>query len=130
MRTLLRANVVLVALLAGHIADHALHQTGPGLPLAASIPGLAGAAAAVASLVATARRETWAPVFAALVGVATALGFVAIHIAPHWSMFSDPYAGRSVDALSWSEMLLTLSAGLYLAITAIRSPKMPVATAR
>jgi hypothetical protein len=121
MQRLLIANVVLVALLGGHIADHAFHQTGPGLPLAAGIPGLLGAAAAVVSLVMTARRAPYAVPFAALVGVATAIGFVVIHIAPHWSMFSDPYADRSVDAISWTEMLMTLFAGGLLAFQAART---------
>ena len=45
----------------------------------------------------------------------TALGFVAVHLAPHWSMFSDPYADRDLDAGSWIQMLAALAAGAWLA---------------
>ena len=64
----------------------------------------------------------------AQLGLATALGFVAIHLAPHWSMFSDPYPDRYLDAGSWIQMSANLAAGLWLAyegwrVTATRRPE-------
>lgn len=120
MRPLLLANGLLAILLAGHVADHALRQPADEqLSLVASLPGLLGAVAVFASLALVARRARAAAPIAFAVGLLTAAGFVAVHLAPRWSMFSDPYADRRLDAGSWAEMLLALAAGLVLAVTAL-----------
>jgi uncharacterized membrane protein YeaQ/YmgE (transglycosylase-associated protein family) len=121
--------VVLVGLLAGLIADHVFRQTGSGLSAAASAPGLVGALLAVGSLVLAARRDPRAAPVAAVVGLLTALGFVAIHLAPHWSMFSDPYYDRSLDAVSWAEMLVTLASGLALSAVGVAAVRSQALTA-
>jgi hypothetical protein len=119
VRRLLIANAALVVLLVGHIADHSLRQpAGAQLSLSASFPGLLGTLLAVISLALVARDAKHAPQFAGFIGLATALGFVAIHLLPHWSMFSDPYRSRYLDAGSWIEMLAALSCGLLVAIEA------------
>lgn len=121
MRRLLIANIALAALLAGHIADHALRQpAGDQLALLGSLPGLLGAAAVFVSLAFVARRTRHAAQFAGIIGLLTAFGFVAVHLAPHWSMFSDPYPDRHLDAGSWIEMLAALAGGLWVAIEALR----------
>jgi hypothetical protein len=121
VRRLLIANAALAALLAGHVADHALRQpAGEQLGLVASLPGLLGTVAVFVALMLVARETKNAAQFAGLVGLATALGFVAVHLAPHWSMFSDPYADRHLDAVSWIEMLAALACGLLVAVEAIR----------
>jgi hypothetical protein len=61
------------------------------------------------------RRHPRAPVYCAAVGVWTALGVSASHLAPHWSAFSDPYPALSLDALSWVAMLSEVVAALALA---------------
>jgi hypothetical protein len=119
VRRLLIANAALAVLLLVHIADHALRQpAGDQLGLLASLPGLLGTIAVFVSLGLVARRQRWAPRIAGAVGLLTAAGFVAVHLAPHWSMFSDPYAERAVDAGSWAQMLASLAAGAVLALTA------------
>ncbi len=119
MRRLLIANAALAALLVLHIADHALRQPADEqLSLPASLPGLLGTVAVFVSLAVVARRQRWAAQVAGVVGALTALGFVAVHLAPQWSMFSDPYMDRTLDAGSWAEMLLSLAAGAVLALTA------------
>ncbi len=121
MRRLLIANAALAALLAGHVIDHVARQPADEqLGFAASLPGLLGTAAVFVSLVLVARGTKHAAQFAGLVGLATALGFVAVHLAPHWSMFSDPYADRYLDAGSWIEMLAGLACGLWVAAEALR----------
>lgn len=121
MRRLLLANIALAILLAGHIADHALRQpAGEQLSRVASLPGLLGALAVFVSLALVALRYRRAPQIAGAIGILTALGFVAVHLAPHWSMFSDPYADRSLDAGSWIQMLASLTGGLVLAFEAWR----------
>jgi hypothetical protein len=121
VRRLLIANIALAALLAAHVADHTLRQpAGDQLGLVASLPGLLGTVAVFASLALVARGTRHAAQFAGVVGLLTALGFVAVHLAPHWSMFSDPYADRYLDAGSWIEMLAALAGGLLVAIEALR----------
>ena len=128
MRRLLVADAALAALLVVHIADHTVRQpAGAQLGLVASLPGLLGTVAVFITLVLVARGQRWAPQLAGALGLATALGFVAIHLAPHWSMFSDPYPDRYLDAGSWIEMSASLVAGLWLAyegwrVTATRRP--------
>ncbi len=126
MRRLLIANVALALLLATHIVDHVVRQpAGDQLSLTASLPGLLGAASIFASLVFVARGHPRAPQNAGVLGLLTARGFVAVHLAPHWSMFSDPYADRRLDAGSWIGMLAALAGGLLLAYDARRVRRAP-----
>jgi hypothetical protein len=116
MRRLLIANATLAVLLAIHIADHALRQPADEqLSLAGSLPGLLGAAAVLASLGLVAQGRRHAPQIAGSLGLLTAAGFVVVHLAPHWSMFSDPYADRHLDSGSWIQMLTALAGGVWLA---------------
>lgn len=120
VRLLLAANALLAVLIGAHIADHTLHQH-MATPAALTGPGVAGAIAVVASLALTLSGRREAAPFAALVGIATAVGFVAIHLAPHWSLFSDSYFEHHRDALSWASMLGALAAALLLTAAAARA---------
>ena len=121
MRRLLLANLALGVLLAGHVADHALRQPAEDqLSLVASLPGLLGTIAVVVSLALVVCGYRHARQVAGTVGLLTALGFVAVHLAPHWSMFSDPYPDRDLDAGSWIQMLATLTGGLLVVYEAGR----------
>ncbi len=128
MRRLLAANAALAALLVVHIADHTVRQPADAqLGLVASLPGLLGAVAVLITLALVARGWRHAPLAAGAIGLMTGLGFVAVHLLPHWSMFSDPYADRYLDAASWIQMSANLAAGLWLAyegwrVTATRRP--------
>lgn len=55
---------------------------------------------------------------ARVVGVLTAVGFVVIHLLPHWSLFSDPFYGKGLDVVSWLEMLAALVGGAVQATVA------------
>lgn len=127
MRRLLFANLALAILLAGHIADHTLRQSGgTQLGLAASLPGLLGAGAVFVSLAFVVAGYRYAPQIAGTIGLLTALGFVAVHLAPDWSMFSDPYEDRYLDTVSWIQMLASLAGGLLVAFEARRLVGRPV----
>ncbi len=119
MRRLLCANALLAALIGAHIADHVTRQHGAPTSAAQTIPGLLGAVIVLGSLALTARRDPRAPIVAAVVGVATAAGFLAVHVLPRWSVFSDPYSSRHLDAVSWVSMLVTLGTGLLLSAVAL-----------
>jgi hypothetical protein len=123
MTRLLTMNVALAALMAAHIADHALRQHDGELTGAAAVPGLLGAVAVFASLALTLRRHPRARVFAAVVGISTAIGFVAVHLLPKWGALSDPYADRHLDALSWAGMIATLVAAALLAAVALAASR-------
>jgi len=116
MRRLLIANAALAVLLAIHIADHTLRQPADGQlsPLGA-LPGLLGAVAVFVSLVLVAGGWRHAPLIAGTLGLMTAAGFAVVHLAPHWSLFSDPYADRNLDTGSWIQMFAALAAGAWLA---------------
>jgi hypothetical protein len=121
VRRLLIANTALAVLLLAHIADHTVRQPASAqLPLSGSFPGLLGTLLVFVSLALVARDTTHAAQVAGLTGLATALGFVAVHLLPHWGMFSDPYAARQLDAGSWIEMLAALACGLLVAVEALR----------
>jgi len=137
MRRLLYANAALAVLLAGHVADHVLRQPADEqLSLVGSLPGLLGAVAVWVSLVLVARGWRWAPQVAGTLGLLTATGFVAVHLAPHWSLFSDPYAERYLDGGSWIQMLAALAGGVWLAyegwrlVAAGRAARPGIAAAR
>ena len=57
------------------------------------------------TLVLVFRGHRWAPAFAVGVGFASAVGFSAAHLLPHWSAFSDSFTGAhhasGVTAFSW-----------------------------
>ena len=45
------------------------------------------------TLVLVFRGHRWAPAFAVGIGFASAIGFSAAHLLPHWSAFSDSFTG-------------------------------------
>lgn len=119
MRRLLLANAALAVLLLGHVADHVLRQPGEiQLAWPANLPGIAGVLAVLVSLALVAGRHRYAVPVAGTVGVLTAVGFVAIHLLPGWSLFSDPFYGKGLDAVSWIEMLAALVGGAVQAAIA------------
>jgi hypothetical protein len=67
------------------------------------------------------RRSDKAAVACAVVGLSTAVGVAASHVAPHWSAFSDPYPALSLDALSWAIMLGEVAAAALLGVAGIEA---------
>ena len=118
-RVLVAGNLMLVALLVLHSVDHIVRQTA-SVPAEAAVAGTAGLAAALGALGLAVSGSRWAPAATAFVGLATAAGFVAIHVVPEWSVFSQPYADIEVDAVSWVGMLVPAAAAAGLGALALR----------
>ena len=118
--SLVRANILFVAVNLLHTADHQRQGT-DGLTTEILIGGTALTLAAIASLVLALRRDNRAPIFGAVLGLSAAAGIAASHIAPHWSAFSDSYGDANVDALSWLLAGLPFAAGLWLSACGVQA---------
>jgi 4-amino-4-deoxy-L-arabinose transferase-like glycosyltransferase len=113
------ANVALVVAIALHATDHVRQARGLGaLTPEVLWGGVVLAVAAFATLLLTLRRHPRAPTAAVVVGLATAAGVSASHLAPHWSALSDPYADAALGPYSWAVMLAEIAAALVLAFVA------------
>jgi len=104
-RQLVAANLLLVALLVVHTLDHLLRQEAQ-VPSGTATAGTAGFVAVLLALGLALAGHRLAPPATALVGLATAAGFVAIHVFPEWSALSQPYSDIDVDGLSWVAMIV------------------------
>jgi hypothetical protein len=107
------------------VADvlHAIDHTRQGRTLASEVyvAGVAGWIALALLLWLVARGHRLAAPYAAAVGLSVAVGFLAVHVAPHWSAFSDPYSAWNPDALSWALVVIPVLAALNLVAQAARA---------
>jgi hypothetical protein len=113
---------------------HALDHTRQGRTLASEVyvAGVAGWIALAVLLVLAARGHRLAAPYAAAVGLSVAVGFLLVHVAPHWGVFSDPYSAFDADALSWALVAVPVAAALWLvavAVRAMRAERVPVVPA-
>ena len=118
-RLLVAGNLTLVALLVLHSLDHIVRQTA-SVPAEAAVAGTVGLGASLGALALAMSGSRWAAAATALVGLATAVGFVAVHVLPEWSVFSQPYADIDVDAVSWVGMLVPAAAAAGVGTLALR----------
>jgi Na+/proline symporter len=79
---------------------------------------------AVIAVVLVYRRHPWAPLAAIAIGFASAIGFSAAHLLPHWSSFSDSFTGShvapNVSVLSWVTAVLEIGADLAFGWAGVR----------
>lgn len=130
MTKLARLNLLLFALLAGHVLDHAVNQPQRDLPATGGAIGLLGFLIVAASATLALRRSPLAPAASAVAGALTAAGFVAIHLLPSWSgAISDPYWDFDANALSWLLLVAPLLASIALAVAGARAALDPGAVA-
>jgi hypothetical protein len=113
------ASIAFVAANLAHTLDH-LRQGTAGLSAEIIAGGTALSLLAVATLVFVLRGDRHAPLIAAVVGLWSAAGVAASHIAPHWSAFSDSYPEIHADALSWVVMLAEVAAAAALGLVGLR----------
>ena len=130
-RALTTASLAFVAANVAHTLDH-LRQGTSGLSTEILAGGGVLSVLAVATLVFVWRGDRRAPLIATVVGLWSAAGVAASHIAPHWSAFSDPYPDARVDALSWALVVVPVLAAINLVAQAARdrsrtrrSPRAP-----
>ena len=79
---------------------------------------------AVIAVVLVYRRHPWAPLAAIAIGFASAIGFSAAHLLPHWSSFSDSFTGSrvapNVNILSWTTAVFEIGADLAFGWAGVR----------
>jgi hypothetical protein len=102
-----------------HSLDHA-RQGFDGLTIEIISAGSLLTLGAVLALVLALRGDRRAVPVCLAIGASGVLGVAAGHLAPHWSAFSDPYPGASLDGLSWAVMLGEIAAAALLAAVAAR----------
>jgi hypothetical protein len=119
---LVTAGVVFAIALAVHGADHFRR----GMDVLTGTVFWAGnlqIAFSVVTLVLIFGHHRLAPAFAAVLGFASAIGFTAAHLLPHWSSFSDSFTGAHpaphVTGFSWFAAAFEIASGLYLGIAAV-----------
>ncbi|MDX6662079.1 MAG: hypothetical protein QOG09_181 [Solirubrobacterales bacterium] len=123
---IVQATVVLTLLSIAHAVDHTVGHPAHGVGL---IPGYLGFFILGATLYLALRGDARAPLAAAATGFATAIGLLAIHIAPHWGMFSDPYSKLDLGPVSWAIVLVSIVVGIWLGVAGMRAMREPLATA-
>src|SRR3954454_12528905 len=114
-----RAALLLAVLDVVHALDHP--RQGRDLAREVYVAGVAGWIALALLLALIARGHRLAAPYAELVGISVAVGFLAVHVAPHWSSFSDPYSRFEPDALSWALVALPVLAAVNLVVQAARA---------
>jgi hypothetical protein len=129
MTGLTRLSGLLLALLVVHVADHVARQH-RSVPAELSPVGTLGLLAVAIVLGLALRRRREAPLAAAVVGISTALGFLAIHVLPRWGPFSDPYPAVNLDPISWATMLAPMLAALALGVAGLRRVRSTDAAVR
>jgi hypothetical protein len=117
-RALTAASIAFVAANVAHTLDH-LRQGTSGLSTEILAGGSALSLLALATLVFVLRGDRRAPLVATVVGLWSAAGVAASHIAPHWSAFSDSYPEIHADALSWIVMLAEVAAAAVLGLVGL-----------
>jgi hypothetical protein len=119
-----RASAVFAVALVTHGIDHLRR----GYHLESSsmlIAGTPQTVLAVLTLVLVIERHRWAPLFAAGVGFAGAIGFTVVHLCPDWlGSFSDTFrhapAARAVTGFSWFAAIFEITADLALGVAGAR----------
>jgi len=122
-RVLRISAVVFAVALAVHGADHLRRGLDVMSTLVRNVGGVQFVTGALA-VVLVFRRHRLAPAVAVVVGFLGAIGFVAAHLLPHWSAFSDPFTGSQVapgvNGFSWFAALFEIAADFAFGVAGLR----------
>lgn len=113
------SSVALVVMTVLHDLDHV--RQGRPLPTVLTFVGFLGLALSALCLFLAVRRHPLRAPAAAAIGISSVLGLVAVHIVPSWSILSDPYHEADVDALSWANLALLITAALAVGIAGLQA---------
>ena len=117
---LVGALAMLLVLLVIHALDHSVRQSAP-VPTEASTLGTVGFVATGFALALAVVGSRWAWPATAVVAFGTTFGFLAVHVAPDWGPFSQPYADIPVDTLSWVAMLVPAVVAFGVGLFVVRA---------
>ncbi|MGZ5308407.1 MAG: hypothetical protein ACXWDP_04355 [Solirubrobacterales bacterium] len=117
-KPLVQASLLLLALQVAHTVDHLV---GHPADTVGQIPGYLGFATVLGTLYLVASDNPLGPLAAAATGFFTAVGLVAIHLAPHWGIFSDPYSKLDLGFVSWAIVFATILSSLWLGVLGVRA---------
>jgi hypothetical protein len=116
------ATVVFAVAVGVHGLDH-LRRGVEVITTTVFVAGTIQLGLAVITIVLVFRRHPVAPAAAAVVGFTSAVGFIAAHLLPHWSSFSDAFTGDEVapkvTAMSWGAALFEIGADLALGLAGV-----------
>jgi hypothetical protein len=112
------ATIALVAASVLHDLDHV--RQGRAASVEVEVTAVFAWVATIVLVVLVARHHRLAPLYAAVFGATTAIGFVLVHGLPHWSAFSASYGEEGVDALSWLLAAVPFVAGIALSVCGVR----------
>jgi hypothetical protein len=117
-RPIVQATLLVLVLQVAHTLDHVIGHPATGVGV---IPGYLGYVTILGTLYLVWRGDPLGPPIAAFVGFFTAAGLVAIHLAPHWGIFSDPYSKLDLPFISWAIVFANLAAALWLGVLGARA---------
>lgn len=119
----LGAGIILLTATVLHILDHV--RQGRPLPGVLSLVGATGLVLAVVSILLALRHHPLVRKVNLVVGFGTVAGLAAVHVLPHWSVFSDPYPEVHVDGLAWTSLIALMVAAGALGMTSFAANKKP-----
>jgi hypothetical protein len=121
-KVLRRTGAVFIAALLLHGADH-LRRGVDAVTTHVFVAGNVQLVLAVIAVALVFRRHPLAPAAAVAVGLPSAVGFVAAHLLPHWSAFSDAFTGSvrgpDVNVFSWLAALFEIAADVAFGVAGL-----------
>ena len=105
-----------------HTADH-LRRGTDVVTTEVLVLGTIASALQIIAIGAVFIRHPWAPVLAVAVGLPDGIGIAAVHLLPHWSVFSDAFPGArgtGVTAFSWVAVLAEVLGALAFGLAGLR----------
>jgi hypothetical protein len=122
MRTLVRANVLLLLLILVHDADH-VRVAGGHTPAHLWLLNPLTYLPTIAAIVLAVRGHRLAPTATALAAVGWVAGFAWVHLlgaGSFWGPFAEPYTENDPGVLTWTAFFLPMLAAGWAIVAAVR----------
>lgn len=118
-RSVLLSTAVLLVAHGVHDLDH--FRQGRSLEAPVLVLGGLAYVIVLAELLLVLRRSPAAPMGAIVVGLVTAIGFLAVHVVPDWGPLADGYPGADVDFASWAMVFIDIGVAGWVALSGWRA---------